>query len=191
MQQRRLPAYTTRYTRRLRLEPIESRHARDLWRKFQDDRIAEWYAGRWTMEQAERVASAMGEAWASDGVSRRIAYHRGTGELIGRGGCTRAVVDNEPCVEVGWAIRDRYLRQGYATEIGREGIIFAFDVLGVSDVIAFTEVHNVASRGVMERLGMRFDREILSEGLIEGREGVHPDAPFALYRIRRNDMPDR
>ena len=188
MPYRNLPAYMTRHTPRLRLEPIESRHARDLWRVFQDDRIAEWYAGRWTMQQAEQAATAMGEAWASEGVSKWIAYHRDTGDLIGRGGCTRAVVDNEPCVEVGWAIRDRFLRQGYATEIGREGIAFAFDVLGVPEVVAFTEVHNLASRGVMERLGMRYDREIISEGFIQGREGVHPDAPFALYRIHRTDV---
>jgi hypothetical protein len=33
----------------------------------------------------------------------------------------------------------------------------------------------------MERLGMRYDREIHHPGLIAGRPGVHPDAPFALY----------
>jgi RimJ/RimL family protein N-acetyltransferase len=49
-------------------------------------------------------------------------------------------------------------------------------------VVAFTEVHNRASRAVMERLGMRPAGIIRGEGLIEGRTGVHPDAPFALHR---------
>jgi len=39
----------------------------------------------------------------------------------------------------------------------------------------------------MERLGLRFDRVIIGEGLIEGQEGVHPDALFALYRLPGED----
>jgi RimJ/RimL family protein N-acetyltransferase len=50
-------------------------------------------------------------------------------------------------------------------------------------VVAFTEVHNHASRAVMERLGMRQVGSLRRDGLVEGRTGVHPDAPFALYRF--------
>jgi RimJ/RimL family protein N-acetyltransferase len=54
-------------------------------------------------------------------------------------------------------------------------------VLGSGEVVAFTEVHNVRSRAVMERLGMVYDHEIRRPGLVAGRPGMHPDAPFALY----------
>jgi hypothetical protein len=37
----------------------------------------------------------------------------------------------------------------------------------------------------MGRLGMRYEREILRPGLVDGRVGVQPQAPFALYRTRR------
>jgi RimJ/RimL family protein N-acetyltransferase len=175
----------TRFTDRLRLEPIGQRHARDLWRMHQDDRIAEWYGGRWSMSHAERMAAKFEQSWASDGVSKWIAYHRDTGALVGRGGCSRTILDGEACIEIGWAIRDAFLRQGYATEIGREALAVAFDVLHAQGVAAFTEVHNRASRAVMERLGMRYDKEIVAEGLVEGRDGIHPDARFAVYRIAR------
>ena len=37
----------------------------------------------------------------------------------------------------------------------------------------------------MERLGMRYVRQILRPGLIAGSSEMHKDAPFALYRIGR------
>jgi RimJ/RimL family protein N-acetyltransferase len=51
-------------------------------------------------------------------------------------------------------------------------------------VVAFTERHNLASRAVMERLGMTLAGEFTAEGLVEGVPEVHPDAPFALYVVQ-------
>jgi RimJ/RimL family protein N-acetyltransferase len=80
-------------------------------------------------------------------------------------------------------VRDARTGCGYATEIGRAALDWAADHHSGLPVVAFTEVHNRASRAVMERLGMRFDRIIRREGLVEDRDGLHPDAPFALYRV--------
>jgi RimJ/RimL family protein N-acetyltransferase len=101
------------------------------------------------------------------------------------GGPSWAVVEEAECVEIGWALRQEVWGRGYATEIGRAGLDHAFSVLGVEEVVAFTEVHNVRSRAVMERLGMRYVRQILRPGLIAGSSEMHKDAPFALYRITR------
>jgi RimJ/RimL family protein N-acetyltransferase len=57
-------------------------------------------------------------------------------------------------------------------------------VLGVDEVAAYTEIHNRRSRAVMERLGMSFVGEVRATGLVEGKDGVHDDARFALYSIR-------
>jgi RimJ/RimL family protein N-acetyltransferase len=66
---------------------------------------------------------------------------------------------------------------------GRAALAWAAEHQRDLPVVAFTEVHNRASRAVMERLGMRFAGIIRREGLIEGRTAVHPDASFALYRL--------
>ena len=87
----------------------------------------------------------------------------------------------------GWALIGTARRQGFATEIGRAGLDYAFGVLGHNEVVSFTEVHNHASRAVMERLGMTFVKIIYERGLIEGHDGIHDGAPFALYRLRRED----
>jgi [ribosomal protein S5]-alanine N-acetyltransferase len=160
-----------RVTARLRLEPIGLQHADDLFRLHQDPGIAQWY-GVWTQEQARRTAASMAQSWLYDGVNKWIAYERATGELTGRGGLSYAEVDGAHRLEIGWAVRERFWGQGYASEIGRAGLGLAFDELNATELAAFTETHNERSRAVMERLGFRYEREIRHRG-----------APFVLYLL--------
>lgn len=170
-----------RHTDRLHLEPIRPRHAADLWLLHQDERIARWYAGRWSRAEATAAAAAMGAAWRADGVHKWIAYRRDTGDLVGRGGLSYTEVAGERRLEIGWAVRGPFWGRGYATEIGRAGLEFAFAELGVAEVVAYTERHNRRSRAVMERLGMRYAGEFRRPGLVAGYAGVRDAAPFALY----------
>ncbi|MEV6417101.1 GNAT family N-acetyltransferase [Kribbella sp. NPDC051718] len=102
----------------------------------------------------------------------------GDGEL-GLGGLGGAWAADR--LELGWALLSSSRGRGFATELGRAGLDYAFGVLGARVVISFTERINTASRAVMERLGMTYAGEIQTDGLVEGREGVYPDAPFAVY----------
>jgi len=97
------------------------------------------------------------------------------------------MVDGKRQLELGWALLRTAGRQGFATEIGRAGLDYAFGVLGHNEVVSFTEVHNRTSPAVMERLGMTFVKIIYERGVIEGCDGIHAAAPFALYRLRRDD----
>jgi RimJ/RimL family protein N-acetyltransferase len=174
-----------RLTERLRLEPIGPQHVDVLWKLHQDDAIAEWFAGKWSLDEARSVAATFGEAWETEGVHKWIAYDRVTGVLIGRGGLSRITLGGQQVLEIGWSVLGELWGRGYATEIGRAGLAFAFEELDAERVVAFTEVHNKRSRAVMERLGMRYAGELSWRGLIEGLEGVHDNAPFALYELLR------
>lgn len=96
-----------------------------------------------------------------------------------RGGPSYGDVDGQRALELGWSLRREHQGRGYATEIGRPGLTRAFGELRAERVYSFTERHHVRSRAVMERLGMRYLREIRRAGLVEGSVGVRPDAPFA------------
>ncbi|MGI5127739.1 GNAT family N-acetyltransferase [Pseudonocardia sp. CA-107938] len=168
-----------RETERLVLTPVRATDAAVLFELHRDPGIAPWYA--LTPEEAAAWVDRQERGWREHGVGKWLAHDRVTGELIGRGGCSVTDIDGEQRVEVGWAVRERFQRRGYATEIGRAGIDFARDELGAVEVVAFTEVHNRASRAVMETLGMTYVRELRRPGLIAGSDAVHDDAPFALY----------
>lgn len=168
----------TRFTERLRLEPIGPQHAGDLWRLHQDEAVAAWHAGRWTAQMAEQRAADYGRAWQADGVSRWLAYDRGTGEMVGRGGLSRRILSGRRRLEVGWTVRADLWGRGYATEIGHAGLAFAWDELGAAEVVAFTEAHNRRSRAVMQRLAMSYAGPLDYDG-----------DPFVLYVITRAAAP--
>lgn len=164
-----------RFTERLRLEPIGTGHPEDLLRVYQDPAVAEWF-GVWTPEMAQREVARMGRGWESDGVHKWMAYDRSTGELVGRGGLSRVHLAGQERLEIGWVLRGQFWGQGYATEIGRAGLAFAFDELAADEVVSYTEARNARSRAVMERLGFRYRHDLVLE---EGGE------PFVLYSLTR------
>ena len=192
-------------TEHLVLEPIKRAHADDLWLLHQDPVVADWYGGTWSRTQAATFADRCELAWTIDGVCKWIARDRESGRLVGRGGLSRMAVDaattvqiqelfSEPSwerdrLELGWALLSEFQGRGLATEIGREALRFAFEILGAPVVVAFTERCNVASRRVMERLGLHLRGEIHTYGLIEGPGDLHGDAPFTVYSTARATTP--
>lgn len=88
-----------------------------------------------------------------------------------------------PCIEIGWRLAFEEWGRSYATEAARGALYFAFETLGLSDVVSFTVAANIRSWRVMERLGMTrspaedFDHPRLEEG--------DPLRRHVLYRLSR------
>lgn len=159
-----------RLTERLRLEPLGLEHLEDLLALHRDPGVAAWFDGPWSEAEAQKRTVRAADAWENVGAGRWMAYERSTGDLVGRGGVALTHVDGADRFEVGWVVRESQWGQGYATEMGRAELAFAFDHLGADEVVAFTEPHNERSRAVMSRLLMQFSKEIR-----------HADRPMVLY----------
>ncbi|MCC6668185.1 MAG: GNAT family N-acetyltransferase [Polyangiaceae bacterium] len=88
-----------------------------------------------------------------------------------------------PCVELGWRLSPEHWGHGYAREGARAALGFAFDELGLREVLAWTVPANARSERVMQALGMRrapeddFDHPNLPDG--------HPLRRHILYRLPR------
>src|SRR5262245_33252504 len=54
-----------------------------------------------------------------------------------------------PCVEIGWRLAFAHWGRGYATEAARAALAYAWDPLGLDEVVSFTTVDNAPSRAVM------------------------------------------
>lgn len=168
-------------TRRLVLTPVGPADVSDLVLLYGDPRV-EFWTGPWSRVGVAAWTRGMAARWSEHGVGKWMARHRDDGSLVGRGGFTRFDLHGEAVLELGWVVRDALTGRGYATEIGRAALMWAEEHESGTPIVAFTEVHNHASRAVMQRLGLRPAGVLRREGLIEGKSGLHPDAPFALYR---------
>ena len=94
-----------------------------------------------------------------------------------------------PCVEVGWRFSPASWGHRYATEAARMALAYAFEKVGLEEVVSFTALSNVRSTRVMERIGMArrteddFDHPMLSAD--------HRLSRHVLYRISRDEWLNR
>lgn len=143
-------------------------------RWFVDPRIDEaaWPAAMRTPEHAREVLAEVQRHWERWGFGHWIVEAAGT--PVGKAGLNHTTVAGRPEVELAWFFDADTWGQGYATEIAREAVRVAFEVLELDDVVAFTTPANAASQGVMRKLGMTYEGDIEHAGL-----------PHVLFRLHR------
>lgn len=65
-------------------------------------------------------------------------------------------VEFAPCTEIGWRFAPSYWNQGFATEAARAVLEWGFTQRSLKEIVSFTVPANLASRRVMEKIGMRY-----------------------------------
>jgi RimJ/RimL family protein N-acetyltransferase len=141
--------------------------------QLNDPVVAPWHDGPRPRERVLSMLRAQAEQAAETGFTLWWWRERESGELVGYTGLNRDEVDGEPAVEIGWSITPSRWGEGFATEGARASLAWGFERCGLTEIVAFALPENVRSRRVMEKIGMRFEREFERQGLVH-----------VLYRIR-------
>ena len=102
-----------------------------------------------------------------------------TGALIGDGGL-HPLGGVGPDVELGYTLARSAWGKGYATELGRALVQYAFETLGVARVVAQVEPANTASRHVLAKLGMTEREQRTAYGRPHLLYAVEATRPAAL-----------
>ena len=112
-----------------------------------------------TRHDSDRLAGRADADLAQQGWGLWALEHLATGRFLGFTGLARPRFDASftPAVEIGWRLSRTAWGFGYATEAARAAAGFAFDELGLHELVSFTVEANARSRAVMRRLGMRHD----------------------------------
>jgi ribosomal-protein-alanine N-acetyltransferase len=122
-------------------------------------------------ESAARLARDIGY-WKDHGFGRWAV--EANGALIGFGGVT--VSKEFGGLNLSYHLHPESWGQGYATELVRETLTFAFDDLHAERVIGLVRPINVASKRILEKCGFRFEREVMLHGA--------PTNMYALGELR-------
>lgn len=151
-------------TARLRLScPVE-----EDWPAFralhEDPRVMATLGGLQPPEVVRALFDRMLHHWDEHGFGWWTARDR-TGAFVGRGGVRRVRLGAVEELEVGYAVAADHWGRGYATEIARAGAAAAFERIGAPSLCSFTLPTNAASRRVMEKVGLTYEREIDYAGL--------------------------
>jgi [ribosomal protein S5]-alanine N-acetyltransferase len=146
---------------------------RDFFRAlFADPKVtATIFGSPRTPTQSDELLAKDIAHWREHGFGPWVFVDRATGAPIARGGLKRSVVAGEDVVEILYAVASAQWGRGYATEIAAAALAAARSDDRIAEVVAFTLTTNRASQRVMQKIGLRFDREIEHAGL-----------PHVLYR---------
>jgi ribosomal-protein-alanine N-acetyltransferase len=161
-------------TERLLLSRSRLEDLGELIRFAQNVQTMATLGGVRTAEQTREGLQRHLDHWAEHGFGWWTMRDRVSGAFIGRGGLRHVVLEGVPEVEIGYGLLPEYWGQGLAAEMSREALRLGFDVLGLQSIVSFTLPTNLRSRRVMEKVGLRFERNV-----------IWADLPHVLYRIDR------
>ena len=147
-------------TPRLRLRPFTEADLDAIHAVYADPDVMRFvgHGAHRTIEDTASAVRVYNDALARLGYSFLAVTEREGGALVGDGGL-HPLAGKGPDVELGYTLARSAWGRGYATELGRVLVAYAFEALDVERVVAQVEPANHASRRVLEKLGMT-EREV-------------------------------
>lgn len=147
-----------------------------------DDKVTRFL--RWNTHKTIDDTKSMIQQWINN-YQYDSTYYWGmylkNGEMIGSIGIT-IISEYDFKGELGYKIGSHWWNQGYASEAAAEVVNYMFHNTDIERIGSFCSVENVASRKVMEKIGMRY--EVTLRHYYKTRDGFH-DCVF--YGIIRNE----
>ena len=170
-------------TSRLRLRAWQSTDVVAYAKACNTPSLMKWLGGVQSRRALKKDLRYFSRMEARDGFTFWALELREAQQLIGFCGLLRITEEDCPfagAVEIGWRICESEWRNGYAFEAASRVLHFGLDELGLSGIVSRAALDNIASRGLMRKLGMQRQRE---RDYVP--RGEHE--PLSVYAIEQND----
>lgn len=105
----------------------------------------------YSLEQANKFLIWAENYQRENGFCRWKVLDKASGETVGSCGFVRLQETGE--IELGYLFARKFWGKGFATEAARGCLQFGFEKLGFREIIALTDLENVASQKVLEKIG--------------------------------------
>jgi ribosomal-protein-alanine N-acetyltransferase len=142
-------------TSRLHLRPFTAADHDAIHAVYADPEVMRYVGNGAHRSMADTTAAlrTYADALAARGYSFVAVVERATERVVGDAGL-HPLAGRGPDIELGYTLARDAWGHGYATELGRALVEYAFGVLRAPRVVAQVEPDNAASRHVLEKLGM-------------------------------------
>lgn len=103
------------------------------------------------LEKTRNFLNTMEKCERENDFCRWKLVEKSSGEIVGTCGFGRISETNEN--ELGYLLRQQSWGKGYATEIAKAVAFYGFNKLDFREIIALTDLENVGSQKVLEKIG--------------------------------------
>lgn len=175
-----IPSSNPRYivsTERLVLRPLQLTDTAGLTATVYGDERVSSFLPESALDPQERARLAIiryNDYWTTSGFGPWAITRHGDGAFIGRGGLKPFPETQD--VELIYALGVANWGHGFAQEVARASVRFAFETLGVERVVAYTTPENLRSQRVLLATGFQF---------LELSDTQYYDRPHSLHAIER------
>lgn len=144
-------------TPRLRLRQFTPNDLDDLSRLYSNPDLMRYIGkGIKTKNETETALSSILKHY-QHGFGMWAVISKDNDKLIGR--CGLCFLDNTSEVELGYLLDQSYWCKGLATEASQASLKYGFEVVKLDRIVAIAQPKNLASRRVMEKVGMKYEKD--------------------------------
>jgi len=177
----------TLQTDRLILRKMTLADAKDLFEYAANPEVSKhtnWNTHK-SIKDSRYFLNTVAERYKTSQITEWGIVHKIDKKLIGTCGFVEWNISHDRG-EIGYALSQKYWRQGYMTEAVMAVINFGFRKMNLNRIEARCQVQNVASSGVMEKVGMTFEGILRQQMLIKGEYW-----DLKIYSILREEFFDK
>jgi RimJ/RimL family protein N-acetyltransferase len=151
-------------TARLRLRGFSPEDLDALCQVFGDPEVMKYISGG---KPRTREATREGllrsiEGWRKRGFGLWAVVEKASGRMVGYCGLT--YLEDTPEIEVAYGLAQFAWGKGFASEAAWASLEFGFNELKLERIVAVVNPSNLASRRVLEKLGMKYTKNVRHYG---------------------------
>lgn len=112
-----------------------------------------------TIEESQEIISNIRQQYKNHGLGRWAVIEKATGQFMGWSGLkleAKTVNHHSNFYDLGYRLMPRYWGHGFATESAKAALAYGFEKLHIAEVFADADTNNVASKKVLEKVGLRY-----------------------------------
>lgn len=146
----------TLHTSRLVLRRFRADDLGSLEAFFGDPEVMRYVGSRrepWTAEEIRTALARVDAHWDEHGFGPLAVVERVVGAVVGE--CGLQLLEGGPNFELAYTLAREVWGRGYATEAAAAVLAWGFGTVGLDRVVAVVDPDNLASRRVVEKIGMR------------------------------------